>query len=177
LHFESFLDEAEARTRIQDTLLRFCRGVDRKDWDMLLSAFHEDASDDHGWVSGSPSRDLVPALRERHRDVEHSSHMITNVSCDFLSANNARVESYGLVSQRSAPDDSGKVRRMQATVRYVDHLERRGRGEDWLIATRVLVYGDSVVTVLDAPFTPAPGSVVQRRDGSDPLELLEKAVR
>ena len=43
--FDSFLDELEARTEIADTLKRFVRGIDRKDWALALSTYHADAID------------------------------------------------------------------------------------------------------------------------------------
>jgi hypothetical protein len=173
-HFPTFLDELEARTRIHDALLRFCRGIDRKDWDLLLSAFHEDAVDDHGWVAGSPRRDLVPGLQARHETVEHSAHVLTNVAYTFLSSTEARVESYVTVAQRERPDPEGQVRRMQALVRYIDLFQRRNDG-DWLIAYRTLVYGDMIVTSSTAQFDPPATFTVQRRDGNDPLEQAEAA--
>lgn len=170
-HFAAFLDELEARTRIHDTLLRFCRGIDRKDWKLLLSAFHEDAVDNHGWISGSPRHDLVPALQARHGTVEHSAHVLTNVAYTFLSATEARVESYATVTQRES-DAQGQTKRMQALVRYIDLFQRRDSGE-WLIADRTLVYGDVIVTSSGLPFDPPATFVVQRRDGNDPLEQRE----
>lgn len=170
--FPTFLDELHARTRIHDTLLRFCRGVDRKDWPLLLSAFHDDATDDHGWVAGNPARHLVPGLQARHETVEHSAHLVSNVAYDFLSRTEARVESYGTVTQRARPDASGAVARTQAAVRYLDLFQTRNGG-DWLIAERVLVWGDLIVTSSTAGFEPPPGFVVQRRDGQDPLEQME----
>ncbi|WP_412516797.1 nuclear transport factor 2 family protein [Actinomadura madurae] len=167
--FPTFLDELEARTRIHDTLLRFCRGIDRKDWRLLLSAFHEDAVDDHGWVAGNPRRDLVPGLQARHETVEHSAHVLTNVAYTFLSSTDARVESYVTVAQRERPGSAGQVRRTQALVRYVDLFQRRDDGA-WLIADRTLVYGDMIVAADGSPFDPPAAFTVQRRDGNDPLE-------
>jgi hypothetical protein len=171
-HFPAILDELEARTRIHDTLLRFCRGIDRKDWELLLSSFHEDAVDDHGWVTGNPRRDLVPGLQARHETVEHSAHVLTNVACTFLSPTEARVESYVTVAQREQADAQGQVKRTQALVRYIDLFQRRDDG-DWLIADRTLVYGDMVVTSAGSPFDPPATFTVQRRGGNDPLEQRE----
>jgi hypothetical protein len=171
-HFPTLLEELEARTRIHDTLLRFCRGIDRKDWPLLLSAFHDDATDDHGWVSGNPRRDLVPALQGRHEDVEHSAHVLGNIAYDFSSSTEALVESYGTVVQRGQPGPDGSVMRTQATVRYLDLFQRRDGG-DWLIADRTVVYGDMIVTSSTSTFDPPSTFVVQRRDGRDPLELRE----
>jgi hypothetical protein len=46
-------------------------------------------------------------------------------------------------------------------------------GDDWLIAERVVVWGDVVTTYAVAGFDPPSGHVVQRRDGNDLLEQQE----
>jgi hypothetical protein len=109
--FPTFLDELEARTRIYDSLLRVSRGVDRKDWRLVLSAYLEDGTDDHGFVQGSLARNVVPELKVRHEVVEHSSHFTCNIAYNFHSATRARVESYGLVMHREQPGADGSVRR------------------------------------------------------------------
>ncbi len=37
------LEELSARTEIHDVLLRYCRGLDRVDMDLVRGAFHKDA--------------------------------------------------------------------------------------------------------------------------------------
>ncbi|MDX6739529.1 nuclear transport factor 2 family protein [Actinocorallia sp. A-T 12471] len=37
------LEELSARAQIHDVLLRYCRGLDRVDMDLVRGAFHEDA--------------------------------------------------------------------------------------------------------------------------------------
>ena len=44
--------ELKDRQEIYDCLMRYCRGIDRLDRDMLLSAYHPDAVDDHGVYVG-----------------------------------------------------------------------------------------------------------------------------
>src|SRR5216683_16224 len=57
--------DLEARLRviadqqeIHDLLVRYCRGVDRRDPRLILDAFHEDGTDGHG--QGIVTRDLQP---------------------------------------------------------------------------------------------------------------------
>jgi hypothetical protein len=40
------------RMEIQDRLYQFSRGVDRRDWVLALSAYHDDAVDNHGIYNG-----------------------------------------------------------------------------------------------------------------------------
>jgi hypothetical protein len=36
------------KERIKDNLVSYCRGVDRREWDLVREAYHPDAYDDHG---------------------------------------------------------------------------------------------------------------------------------
>lgn len=45
---ESLVRELKDRQDIRDCLVRYCRGVDRFDREMVRSAYHPDAMDDHG---------------------------------------------------------------------------------------------------------------------------------
>jgi hypothetical protein len=51
------------RQAILDCLTRYCRGVDRFDRDLLLSAYHPDATDNHGVFIGSPVQFAAWGLR------------------------------------------------------------------------------------------------------------------
>lgn len=178
--FDNAVDELIARTRIEETLLRFCRGIDRKDWALLLSAFHEDATDDHGSVKGLAHEVLVPALQSLHETVAHSVHYLTNLSITFVSDTAASVESYVLVAQRRpepAADGLGAgTQRTVASVRYVDRFERRD-GDAWLIASRILVWGDMLTVGDDDTTFALPAHFVeQRRDRTDAISAQEDAM-
>src|SRR5262245_66301298 len=53
---EARLQVVADKQEIRDALVRYARGVDRKDRDLILSAFHEDAVDDHGDVVAPPAQ-------------------------------------------------------------------------------------------------------------------------
>ena len=173
--FDSFLDELEARTRIHDCLLRFCRGVDRTDWDLAASAFHPDAVDHHGWFVGNAAAGLIPALSERHAGLTHAAHVVTNVAIRFATPTLASVETYVQVFQTEpVVNDDGAttaMKRVHALARYVDRFECRDGA--WRIANRSLVYGD-MQAVGDSSVLQLPeGFLEQRRDGRDPIDLQE----
>ena len=47
------LRELLDRQEIHDCLMRYSRGVDRLDPDLIRSAYHDDAIDDHGMFVGT----------------------------------------------------------------------------------------------------------------------------
>ena len=53
-HLKQRLQHLLDRQEIYDCLVRYCRGVDRLDSELILSAYHPDAIDDHGMFVGSP---------------------------------------------------------------------------------------------------------------------------
>jgi hypothetical protein len=119
------------RQAIQDCLLRYCRGVDRLDRELVLSAYHPDAIDDHGAFVGTPSDfvDWAFGYHQQHQLSHH--HMIFNSSVE-LRGNVAHTETYWQFfgENRVKPN-------VLAIGRYLDRFERRdGR---WAIAARVCI--------------------------------------
>jgi hypothetical protein len=119
------------RQEIEDCLRRYARGVDRLDEELIRSAFHPDAVDNHVAVNGSVD-DFLAWLLPRHRERRGSLHHIGNVSID-LDGDVAHVEAY-YVATAVGPDPA--VVEVNSG-RYVDHFERR-EGE-WRIALRRVV--------------------------------------
>jgi ketosteroid isomerase-like protein len=159
--FASFLDELEARTAIEDCLKRFARAVDRQDWALARTLYHDDAFDDHGFFKGPPDAFLAH-IRGLHAQQEHSMHFNTNVLIEFRSGEQAMVETYVLVLQRFT-DGARKT----ASARYLDRFEKRG-GE-WRVAHRTLVFGDLVTDASGEPPRFPAGFTVQKHGMDDPL--------
>ena len=163
--FENFLEELEARTAIEDCLKRFARAVDRQDWALARTLYHDDAFDDHGFFKGPPDAFLAH-IAKMHAEQEHSMHFNTNVLIEFQAKDRAFVETYVLVLQRF------RDRRVTASARYLDRFEER-RGE-WRVAHRTLVFGDMVAEPLREPHTFPPGFTEQRHGMDDPLYRLPR---
>ena len=174
LFFDSFLDELEARTEIADTLKRFIRGIDRKDWALALSTYHDNAIDEHGFFNGRADK-FLEIVAHNHEHQQHSMHVISNMLIEFTARDRALVETYCLVFQRFGPG-APEVRpatagvRKIASARYVDRFE--ARGGQWRIAHRTLVFGDIQSEILDAPVS-FPADFVEQRHGMD--DFLYKA--
>jgi ketosteroid isomerase-like protein len=163
--FASFLDELEARTAIEDCLKRFARAVDRQDWKLARTLYHDDAFDDHGFFKGPPDAFLAH-IAKLHEVQEHSMHFNTNVLIEFESRERAFVETYVLVLQRFAD------RRVSASARYLDRFEKR-KGE-WRVAHRTLVFGDMVPEPIREPLAFPREFTEQKHSMEDPLYSLRK---
>jgi hypothetical protein len=117
------------RQAILDCIHAYCRGVDRFDRELLLSAYHADAIDDHGIFAGSPS-DFADWVFAFHGAQQHATqHIVTNHSCE-LDGDVAHTETYWMLA---AMNTSGPALSFGGG-RYIDRFERRnGR---WAIAAR-----------------------------------------
>ena len=88
------------RQEILDCELRYCSGVDRFDREMLLSAYHPGAIDDHGAFVGTAEK-FVDWAFAYHRKYQHGhKHYILNHRCE-LDGDTAHAETYWLFAGRN----------------------------------------------------------------------------
>jgi hypothetical protein len=128
---------------IKEIHARYCRGVDRMDWDIVRTCYHPDAIDDHGPFKGGLDEfiewmiDLLPG---KFATTTHfAGQQIVEVNGD-----RASMESYSRAYHRQHPATDGSVHDWILNLRYNDQLERRN-GE-WRILHRILVC-DSEITL------------------------------
>ena len=118
------------RQDILNCIHRYCRGVDRLDEELLRSAYHPDATDDHGIFRGSVDEFVAWAFgvhRTRHRG---HHHYVTNHVSD-VDGDTAHSETYFMMVGQNV---SGTPVTLHGG-RYIDQLERR-HGQ-WRILHRV----------------------------------------
>lgn len=118
------------RQAIHDCLQRYCRGVDRFDRELILSAFHPDCLDEHGKFVGTPDEFVDWALGQHGAAHLSHQHLLMNHSAE-IDGNTAHAETYFMfisMNRKGKPVTMGGGR-------YVDRMERR-QGE-WRIAARV----------------------------------------
>ncbi len=116
------------RQAIHDAMIRYGRGVDRGDPDLIRSVHHPDAFFDHGNFAGAPE-DFVKWLLPFHDEGQISTqHHLTSHSCE-LDGDTAHAETYFLFNARNRDETV-----WLAGGRYIDRFERRN-GE-WKIAMR-----------------------------------------
>ena len=143
------------KDEIRDVLMRYGRGVDRLDEELLRSCYHAESYDDHGHWKGNGhdfAAFIIGSLLER---AHHTTHAVANVliELDPDNADLARSESVGLAYLRRTDDDGVEWLDM-FSGRYVDRFERRAG--IWRIAHRVVVHDWSVSTRLDQDGFPLP---------------------
>jgi SnoaL-like domain len=120
------------RQAILDCIHRYCRGLDRHDDELLESAFHPDAIDNHGSWFGGREEFVRWANHECHEGLLSHQHHVTTHNCE-IDGDVAHTETYVLFIHRQG--DRRTV--LCGGGRYLDRLERRD-GE-WRIARRRLV--------------------------------------
>jgi hypothetical protein len=157
----TLLRELKDRQEIYDCIMRYCRGIDRLDREILLSAYHSDAIDDHATYCG-PVAGFADHVLKFHEQMQHyTQHHITNHRCE-IDGDIAHTESYYIFRSlnREAPFYNF------SSGRYIDRFERRvGR---WAIAERICL-----VEVRDEIWGPEgiksnTDFVTATRDRSDP---------
>lgn len=157
------LEELLAEAAIRDVQIRYCRAVDRMDFDLLRSCFHPDATAEYGFFQGGVDAFVEMAGRELQAytgTVHFTGNQLVEVDGD-----SAWAEHYTTASHRCPADEAGPLRDYVAIVRYVDRMERRNG--DWRIARRILVL-DSSRTDPVPDGGPGPRSQGARRDRLDP---------
>jgi hypothetical protein len=172
--FTSFVEELEARVKIEDTLKRGMRGIDRQDWKLACTLYHEGGYDDHGFFKG-PGDELMSVLAKLHEHQDHSMHVISNIIIEFKARDRAFVESYILSVQRFLPSEptvpaSNFGLRKIVSARCLDLFEER-HGE-WRVVHRTVVFGDILSVPMPEPHRCPPGFVEQKHSNEDPLYLL-----
>jgi hypothetical protein len=138
-----------AHAQINAVLVAYCQGVDRRDWDHVLTCYHQDAHESHGQFVGTPT-DFVAWLQVNHEHVTSSMHVLSNVSIGISEEDDrfARVESYCLSHKsvasaradtffHSAGDDQPLYRTVGC--RYIDTFENRP-GAGWRILARSVAF-------------------------------------
>jgi hypothetical protein len=122
------------RQAIADVVLRYCRGIDRLDLELVRGCYHPDATDEHGTFTGTRDEyvDWVVGILGRFTG---TMHVVANQLIE-VDGDRAQSETYGVAYHWGEPLDDER-RNFTTGFRYVDRFERRD-GE-WRIARRVAV--------------------------------------
>jgi hypothetical protein len=119
------------RQEILDCLTRYSRGVDRFDKELLLSAYHPDARDDHGVFVGTAAEFADWVFDAHGNGQKRTMHILGNHTCE-IDGHTAHAETYCTYFGLNQDETIDVV-----FNRYIDRLEKRD-GE-WRIADRICV--------------------------------------
>jgi len=119
------------KEEIRSVIYQFARGADRKIRDLVQSAYHPEANDNHGTFNG-PAKDFYDAMAAN--DTTHAMHHQIGQSLIELSddGKTASAETYC-----TATTVDGENNWIKFLVRYVDQFEKRD--EVWKISDRYVV--------------------------------------
>ena len=137
-----------AEAAIRDVQMRYCRGCDRMDFELLRACFHADATTDYGFFGGTVDLFIASAQAQLPAFLV-TTHNTGNQNVE-VSGDAAWAEHYTVATHRLAADEHGPLRDFITAVRYIDRMECRSG--DWRIAHRKLVLD---WTRMD-PVPPAP---------------------
>lgn len=169
----ALLDKQE----IEEVVLRYCRGIDRRDFDLVRGCYHADAHDHHGSFSGTVDEYLawVDKLTARYR---WSMHLIANMLIDLEDSGSAggssqsteiaACETYGVSIHRS--DDPKPYMNLATGFRYLDRFEKRDGV--WRIAERTAVGEWSMKIPPEVWWEIPEDQLSGRRDAGDALYTL-----
>jgi hypothetical protein len=152
------------RAEILDCIQRYARGMDRRDRELLRSAYHDDAVDDHiGFVG--PVEDFIDWAFAYHSTQTRYQHYLLNHTSE-LNGDEAHAETYYVfVGTDREPANHLTL----SGGRYVDRLERReGR---WAIVDRVCIAewnAESTSMITDEVLAMLTGVKGAAHDRSDP---------
>jgi hypothetical protein len=158
---ERTVQHLKDRQDIYDCLVRYCRGMDRFDRDILRSAYHDDAMDDHGPYVGHVEG-FIDYHFAYHTHYQHGTmHNLGNHTCE-IDGDTAHCETYYTFTSVNTFSPAHS----RTTGRYIDRLEKRD-GE-WKIAARIcVIHGTN--NEMDPDGTMGDmGFVTVSRDRSDP---------
>jgi SnoaL-like protein len=158
------LDDLLSRQDIADCLTRFCRGMDRFDRELFLSAFHPDAEIAAGDFVGGAA-DLYAWAQAMHEQGQHATqHCLLNNTCD-VDGDTAHSETYYLFAARNRDDTN-----WLAGGRYFDRFERRDGVWRIMLRTNVIEWSGLLPT-MPIPFAAVPDIAANgtpARDRTDP---------
>ena len=124
------LQELIDKQDIYELLVRYMRGLDRLDKDLLLSVYHDDATDDRGFFNGS-AKDFVDVAISLLSEHKSNHHMIGQADIQVegdVAFGEIYFQAYHRIVQNGLEKD------FLVVGRYVDRYEKRNGV--WKIAFR-----------------------------------------
>jgi ketosteroid isomerase-like protein len=121
---------------IRDLILRYARGIDRRDLELVRSCYHPDAIDEHGSYNGDVDG-FIAHLDRNRGTFERTMHFLGNQLIE-VDGDTAHAESYCVAFHRRAGSDDRPPTDVYIWLRYIDRVERRDGV--WKVAHRVCAF-------------------------------------
>ena len=150
--------ELADREAIRDCIYRYCRAIDRCDFDLLASVYWPDATEDHDPFFGTAS-DFIAFAKSILGTMDQTSHMVGNMLIE-IDGGTAYVETY-IRAHHRLPRENGERHDLVTAGRYLDVMKRMD--DEWRISSRKVIrdwfriYPDSAdweAGVFGNPFIP-----------------------
>lgn len=166
---EEATDDLLLEHAIRRVLYRYCRGVDRRDYALVRTCYHPDATDDHGGFKGGVDG-FIDYISVELEAFSQTVHAVANVLVERGPDGVAASEAYATAFHRIPASTRKPERDYTVGFRFVDRFELRG-GE-WRIASRRIVI-DWTRMEESAPFElPESFSLGQPSSADPSFELL-----
>ena len=159
------VDDLVAQQEIRDVLIRYTRGIDRMDAELVSSCYWPGAHDDHGAFQGTVEQ-FVEWVRDVLSYFDVTMHFIGNQLVE-LHGDSANAESYCVAYHRRRARDGEEGHDLVIGLRYVDRMERRD-GE-WRIADRRCVFDWTRHDPVTQEWVLPPEALQGTRDRTDPV--------
>jgi hypothetical protein len=132
-------EDLVARAEIEDALLRYYRGCDRKDAALMRASFFDDAAVDYGAFYKGDLDGFIAAAESPAAlgGYDRTMHFVGNMLIE-VDGETADTETYVIGHHTTKPGHEWAGAMVLVYMRYLDRFERRdGR---WTIAERTVAY-------------------------------------
>ncbi|QGZ93769.1 nuclear transport factor 2 family protein [Terricaulis silvestris] len=162
----SALQQLLDKEAIRECLMRYSRGMDRRDRAILATAYWPEAIDNHLSFSG-PVSDFFDFSLALTADMR-THHMLGNILVEFASPSAAHAETYYI----AAHERTVVTGREDFIIhgRYLDRFEKRG--EEWRIIERTLTCDMYSMRPSTADWVNGPYAKIKTQGGSVPEDPL-----
>lgn len=161
------LEQLASRAQIHDILVRYTRGVDRLEFDLIRAGFHDDAWIDFPEdVYQGPVQGFFDFLEKELPSFVRTRHNLGNILIE-LDGDLAFVESYLTADHEATSLHKWDGAFVTLWARYIDRFERRDGV--WKIAKRALLVDWMRRDASPAGWFKLPEAQLGKRNGTDPV--------
>ena len=131
---------------IHEALLRYCRGVDRLDEELVRGAYWPDGWDDHGLFSGERDAFVDWVIDYLRTTMTRTVHILGN---NLIELRGALAFSECCFLGFYDYEKDGQEQQRVSCGRYIDRFEKRG--QEWRISRRTVVNDWGRSAAVEAP--------------------------